>query len=93
MKTIKIYQIDMEKDTNGLMFRKWDYAKIMFDFSIYEKKWEGKIKKEYNLEDVFEMFNLNRPQDFRGHSLSVSDIVYMDGKYFYCDSFGWQCIG
>ena len=27
------------------------------------------------LEDIFERFNINRPNDFHGHSLSVSDVV------------------
>lgn len=90
---IRIYQIDYDRDTNHTMFMNWKYVEKRFDFSIYEMKWEGEVPNEYGLDDIYEMFNLNHPQDFRGHSLSVSDIVYMDGKYFYCDSFGWQCIG
>ena len=27
------------------------------------------------LEELFQMFNLSRPQDFEGHSLSVSDVI------------------
>ena len=46
------------------------------------------------LENLFETFNVNRPMDFTGHSLSVSDIVALkqDGvvSYHYCDSFGFQ---
>ena len=45
-------------------------------------------------EKLFEKFNLDRPGDFGGHSLSVSDIVAIkqDGQvsYYYCDSFGFQ---
>ena len=41
-----------------------------------------------------EIFNLNRPGDFTGHSLSVSDIVALkqDGvvSYHYCDSVGFK---
>jgi hypothetical protein len=33
---------------------------------------------------------MSHPSDFRGHSLSVSDVVYLDGKYYYCDSFGYK---
>lgn len=40
-------------------------------------------------EDVFNIFNLNHPDDFVGHSLSVSDIVAINGNYFYCDDFGF----
>ena len=46
------------------------------------------------LEGLYTKFNVERPEDFRGHSLSVSDIVALkqDGKvsYHYCDSMGFQ---
>ena len=46
------------------------------------------------LENFFYIFNDERPGDFMGHSLSVSDIVALkqDGKvsYHYCDSMGFQ---
>ena len=45
------------------------------------------------LEDIFRTFNLDRPPDFTGHSLSVSDIVVLnrggDTKAYYCDSAGF----
>ena len=30
------------------------------------------------LEELFQMFNISRPQDFEGHSLSVSDVIDSD---------------
>lgn len=46
------------------------------------------------LENLFEIFNINRPEDFTGHSLSVSDIIALkqDGvvSYHYCDNVGFQ---
>lgn len=42
------------------------------------------------LEDLFTMFNVASPEDFRGHSLSVSDVVQLGNRFFYCDSFGWR---
>lgn len=46
------------------------------------------------LESVFEKFNLDRPDDFKGHSLSVSDIVAIreNGAVscYYCDSTCFQ---
>ena len=46
------------------------------------------------LENLFEIFNRNRPGDFTGHSLSVSDIIALkqDGvvSYHYCDNVGFQ---
>ena len=45
------------------------------------------------LEKVFEMFNINHPDDYKASSLSVSDIVVLDGIYhYYCDSMGWELL-
>ena len=46
------------------------------------------------LENLFEIFNVNHPADFTGHSLSVSDIVALKQNgvisYHYCDSVGFR---
>ena len=49
-----------------------------------------------DLEDIFVLLNTTRPEGFKGHSLSVSDIVVLKatdtGKEsaFYVDSFGFK---
>lgn len=41
----------------------------------------GELFGNMSLDDIFERFNIDRPEDFRGHSLSVSDIVVLnDGE-------------
>ena len=49
---------------------------------------------EQLLEDVYEKFNLERPKDFKGHSLSVSDIVVIQDNgnisSHYCDTVGFS---
>lgn len=42
------------------------------------------------LESIFEMFNIKRPEDFTGHSMSVSDIVRIDADYYYVDHIGFK---
>ena len=42
------------------------------------------------LESLYIRFNENRPADFTGHSLSVSDIVETPSGLFFCDSLGWK---
>ena len=64
-------------------------AKFRSDDSVGEKDGiSGDTVRNY------EIFNLNRPGDFTGHSLSVSDIVALkqDGvvSYHYCDSIGFK---
>ena len=66
--------------------------------SNYDVIYTGPIVCEQSqmatLERLYEIFNLNRPGDFTGHSLSVSDIVALkqDGvvSYHYCDSVGFR---
>lgn len=45
------------------------------------------------LEGLYTRFNLNRPDDFRGHSLSVSDVIALNlngqMECYYTDSFGF----
>ena len=57
----------------------------------YECVFCGNVNCE-GLDEVFQKFN-GPVEGFIGHSLSVSDIVYMsEGKYqglWYCDPFGW----
>jgi len=48
------------------------------------------------LEKLFEMFNINHPEDYKARSLSLSDVVAIVRtnvtRYYYCDSFGWKLI-
>ena len=66
-------------------------------FSHYDVVYVGEIpaytKKNQLLEALFRKFNLEHPKDFRGHSLSVSDVVLLneDGVFsaHFVDSFGF----
>jgi len=46
------------------------------------------------LGEVYEYFNIRRPSDFKGHSLSVSDIVVLESEkekgIYFVDSFGFK---
>lgn len=48
------------------------------------------IDPETILERVYNIFNINKPADFKGHSLSVSDVVTLDGVAYYVDTFGFK---
>ena len=51
-------------------------------------------KPDQILEGIFHQFNMNRPDDFRGHSMSVSDIIALkvngEVSFHYVDSFGFK---
>lgn len=82
--------------TRDKMFMPWDFVKNKFDINEYQKVYEGEIEggnsEHFILEDLFSIFNVNHPEDFKGHSLSVSDVVELDGKLWYCDSYCWHKI-
>lgn len=62
------------------MFMRYKFVKE-FDFSIYDEVWSGDEPDGCDdLEWIFEVFNLYHPDDFKGHSLSVSDIVQIIGS-------------
>ena len=58
-------------ESHGMQIKKEDYELV----------YVGEIFGNMSLDDIFERFNIDRPEDFRGHSLSVSDIVVLnDGE-------------
>lgn len=60
----------------------------------YSLIYSGIAEPGETLDSLYEKFNLFRPEDFTGHSLSVSDvIVWNDGKEkkaYYVDSYGFK---
>lgn len=56
----------------------------------------ARLRPDEILDRIYERFNVRRPTDFRGHSLSMSDVVAlkMDGKVFsyYVDRFGFSSL-
>lgn len=95
-KNFTIYQITEKSARRAYGFESYDFAKEHgFDFTDYTAMWTGETYGANDtemLENLFCEFNTNRPVNFTGHSLSVSDIVALDGTYYYCDSFGWEKI-
>ena len=95
---IAIYQIDPRKDVNMLLYRNLDTVERVtggrkVDGSIYDMVWFGEVDCE-TLEDVYRMFNIDRPADFQGRSLSVSDVVEVfeqngSSRFWFCDSIGF----
>ena len=58
-------------ESHGMQIKKEDYKLV----------YVGELLGNMSLDDIFERFNIDRPEDFRGHSLSVSDIVVLnDGE-------------
>ena len=60
----------------------------------YNLVYSAPMKADTTLESLYTEFNINRPVDFAGHSLSISDIVVLSDKgkntAYYLDSVGWE---
>lgn len=74
-----------------------DSEEINYFFDEYKNVYEGTTEKDKEtdgqiLENLFRIFNLERPHDFHGHSLSIGDIVVLNKQAYICDVFGWNKI-
>ena len=89
----KLYQLKHE-NIRKYGFMDSDFAKEHgLSLDDYEVTYEGEIESgryiEGTLDNIFVKFNINRPEDFHGHSMSVSDIVEIGGEYWYTDGIGF----
>ena len=90
---LKIYQIDMDRDKHNAKFRGLTTTgpdgMLIADTSSYDEVFDGIVDCQ-NAEDVFCMFNITGHPLNRGHSLSVSDVVVMDGQKMICQPIGFD---
>jgi len=85
---VKIYQINIERDTQRMKFSSLEDDETV-DPSIYDEVFNAEID-ESDLEKIYTRFNTVGHPLFRGHSLSVSDVVEMNGKAYFCQSVGFK---
>ena len=94
-----IFQLKKDAESREFLFmgKQW-HEKHGREISVsnYELSFGGPLfnKNSFEeLEDIFVKFNLNRPDEFKGHSLSVSDVIVTvsdEGIHaYFIDSFGY----
>ncbi len=96
--TYEIYQLKSGDETHDIRFQPYEditKAGKKPDFANYEKVYEGNAADlsgnlGEKLESLFEKFNHDRPEDFKGHSLSVSDVVVLEDNAYYVDDVGFK---
>lgn len=98
----EIYQIPAGERYHDIRFTSYDLLEKMGqlpDRFNYEKVYSGRLDDiEYDdkLEGIFIKFNADRPEEFAGHSLSVSDVIVIEdegGKSaHFVDSIGFKDI-
>lgn len=95
--TFSIYQLKSGNETLDYRFEPLDAIRnngLSVKPENYEQVYTAPLTEKDSLESIYTRFNIDRPADFKGHSLSVSDIVvlHQDGKdtAHYCDRFGFS---
>lgn len=97
-----IFQVKRGEGYSRLSFNSWNELKkfnIPFDKNNYEEVYGGYVSdvsrsqgRGVILDNIYTKFNIDRPEDFRGHSLSVGDVIVLEASNvssaFYVDSFG-----
>ena len=92
MMPIQIFQINNIRECN-YAFRSYEEAlRDGFNPKDYSKVYDGYVDDTASLDDIFMIFNIQRPEDFRGHSLSVSDIIMTPDGTYYVDDIGFSPI-
>ena len=98
--TYAIYQLKRDDATADIRFMNSEYLRekgIEPQYENYDLVYTGALNRDGSqiekLEDLYRIFNIEHPQDFTGHSLSISDIVALKQagvvSYHYVDSIGY----
>lgn len=91
-----IYQIDEAAKGRELMFMSMDYLKdkgIGVDAENYKCVYSGTLMDGNTPDELYSVFNLKPPADFKAHSMSVSDVIIMNHsgniQAYFVDDFGF----
>ena len=67
---------------------------LSVDAANYEAVYTGDLEEGTTLDDLYEKFNIDHPADYKGRSMSVSDVVVLhqngEDKAYFVDSFGFS---
>ena len=94
--TFSIYQLKGGDETRDYRFEPLEQLRelgLSVQKDNYDLVYSAPLADGETLEDLFVRFNVERPEDFTGHSLSVSDVIVLhhgeQQSAHYCDSFGF----
>ncbi len=95
--TFSIYQLKRGDDTRDYRFEPYDRlqaAGLTVDPANYDLIYTAPLAPGMSLDDIYTRFNIDHPADFKGHSLSVSDVIVLhqagQDTAHYVDSFDYQ---
>ena len=100
MTDIRIYQINLDRDDDGVAFEPYGTLSRYqgspdVNPALYDKVFDGAVDAS-DIEDIYRIFNTEKPEGYEGRSLSVSDVVEVVESdsikpgFYYCDSIGFK---
>ena len=97
LKSVRIWQLKTDSDLE-LRFRGYDEVLNVSgepSKNNYDVVFDGELETN-DLESIYTKFNIDHPSDFKGHSLSISDVVELydesSSEFHYVDQFGFKAI-
>ena len=102
MTEFSIYQINVDRDTANVCFIGMESLEKIkgtkeVNAAAYDRVYDGKMDC-ISLENIYQKFNVDHPADYKGRSLSVSDVVEIRGSdtlnpgFYFVDSIGFKSI-
>lgn len=102
MTEFSIYQINVDRDTANVCFIGMESLEKIkgtkeVNAAAYDRVYDGKMDC-ISLENIYQKFNVDHPADFKGRSLSVSDVVEiresdtLNPGFYFVDSIGFKSI-
>ena len=95
--TYSLYQLKDGPELHYHRFERLDKLRnngMAVERKNYDLVYSGVLKDTDTLDTLYERFNIDRPTDFKGHSMSVSDIIVLcqngQNTAYYCDSVGFR---
>ena len=102
MTEFSIYQINVDRDTANVCFIGMESLEKIkgtkeVNATAYDRVYDGKMDC-ISLENIYQKFNVDHPADYKGRSLSVSDVVEiresdtLNPGFYFVDSIGFKSI-
>ena len=102
MTEFSIYQINVDRDTANVCFIGMESLEKIkgtkeVNAAAYDRVYDGKMDC-ISLENIYQKFNVDHPADYKGRSLSVSDVVEIresdtvNPGFYFVDSIGFKSI-
>ena len=102
MTEFRIYQINVDRDTANVCFIGMESLEKIkgtkeVNAAAYDRVYDGKMDC-ISLENIYQKFNVDHPADYKGRSLSVSDVVEiresdtLNPGFYFVDSIGFKLI-